>query len=551
MFIMNSLLVFLRKEKSLLFSLVLILIGAIIGDASILMADGSSVSIAGAGGEAQEGNEGLKTQLQGQDGSVTTLERGGDTADIIAEDIDDDIAKFRPDFFPVDTIARKAAKKRRKTNYVVKHFSIDASRIFCSTNAEHTEATSKKRVTLPIDAADAKIFNVYDTVNVRGVNGYLPDGSTEVPGKDLMLYIVALDSSSGLPVAVAINGKKQNPEDVECYVPTIPEGTELYAMANAGSESQLFCPPTNQAPVPSEVFMQRKMSNTKFTRYFENVKKKVAWDKEDVEENALWEFRRKCEISYLLGQKGKITINDVNYPNRGPENVYFQEGIMWSINKHYEYMKGQFSFSDLIGITKMKFTGNNGSKEAFVGVGKDLLEEMMKIDYTLVKDINIKPREKWGIKFQSFESSFGTMNVTHLPILDELGLSEIGVCLDLDMLVLYYMEEKKRTLNMETQGEDAERNVTIQTDCLALKGFSHLIIKPNTSGFNDSQPDLIKAKTNSGTTLPASGNKEGDILYLSQDVASTGTNDELKAGQLAQWNGTKWVKYEGDVYIAA
>ena len=321
--------------------------------------------------------------------------------------------------------------------------------------------------------------------------------------------------------------------------------------AKAGSESQLFCPPTNQAPTPREVYMQRKMSNTKFTEYFENVKKKVAWDKEDVMENDLWEFRRKCEVSYLLGIKGKIAIKDAQYPNRGIENVYFQEGIMWSIKKHYEYTKGKFSFADFIGITKMKFTGNNGSKEAFVGVGKDLLEDMMTVDYTLTKDINVKSREKWGIKFQAFESSFGTMNVVHLPILDEVGLSEIGICLDLDMLVLYKMEEERRNINMETQGEAAERNVTIQTDCLTLKGYSHLLIKPNTSGFNDAEPDLVKAKTNDGATLPSEGNKEGAILYLKKDVASTGTNDELKAGMLAQWNGTKWVKYDGDVYIGA
>ncbi len=506
---------------------------------------------AGDGGTATEGHEGLQTQLGGQDASVTTLERGGETGDIIAEDIDEDIAKFRPDFFPIDTVARKAAKKKRKTNYVVKHYNIDASRITCITNAEHTESASKKRVALPIDAADGSVFNVYDTINVRGVDGYASDGSTVTPGVDLMLYVVALDASSGLPVVVAINGKKQNPADVECYVPSIPEGTALYCMAKAGSESQLFCPPTNQAPTPREVYMQRKMSNTKFTEYFENVKKKVAWDKEDVMENDLWEFRRKCEVSYLLGIKGKIAIKDAQYPNRGIENVYFQEGIMWSIKKHYEYTKGKFSFADFIGITKMKFTGNNGSKEAFVGVGKDLLEDMMKVDYTLTKDINVKSREKWGIKFQAFESSFGTMNVVHLPILDEVGLSEIGICLDLDMLVLYKMEEERRNINMETQGEAAERNVTIQTDCLTLKGYSHLLIKPNTSGFNDAEPDLVKAKTNDGATLPSEGNKEGAILYLKKDVASTGTNDELKAGMLAQWNGTKWVKYDGDVYIGA
>lgn len=539
---------FLKSEKGFLVSLVLMALGIAFGDTSILMAEGVTVAPAESG-SAAKGSEGLGTQLNGQDGSVTNLERGGETGDIIAEDIDEDIAMFRPDFFPIDTIARKAAKKKRKTNYVVKHYNIDASRISCMTTEAYTESTSGKRVTLKIDTSDASVFNVYDTIDVRGVDGYAEDGTTATPGVDLMLYVVALDSTSGLPVVVAVNGKKQNASDVDCYVPTIPQGTELYCMAKAGSESQLFCPPTNQAPVPKEVYMQRKMSNTKFTEYFENVKKKVAWDKEDVMENDLWEFRRKCELSYLLGHKAKIAINDTQYPNRGAENVYFQEGILWSIKKHYEYTKGQFAFADFIGITKMKFTGNNGSKEAFVGVGKDLLEDMMKVDFTLFKDINIQSREKWGIKFQAFESPFGTMNVVHLPILDEAGLSDIGICLDLDMLVLYTMNEERRNINMETQGEAAERNVTIQTDCLTLKGYSHLLIKPSSSEFADSLPNLVKAATNEGNTLPADGNTEGDVLYLKQNVAATTTNDALKAGTLAQWNGTKWVAYTGDVYV--
>lgn len=161
----------LKNEKAYLFSLLLMIIGVALGDAGILMAEATIAPAAPDGGTANEGHEGLNTQLNGQDGSVTTLERGGETADIIAEDIDEDIAKFRPDFFPVDTVARKAAKKKKKTNYVVKHYSIDASRISCSTNAAHVEAVSKKRLTLPIDVSDGKVFNVYDTINVRGLMG--------------------------------------------------------------------------------------------------------------------------------------------------------------------------------------------------------------------------------------------------------------------------------------------------------------------------------------------------------------------------------------------
>lgn len=549
---MRKILDFLKNEKGFLISLLVMIIGIAIGDTSVLMAEGVTIAPnAPEDGTASEGSEGLNTQMNGQSGSVTNLERGGETADIIAEEIDDDIAKFRPDFFPIDTIVRKAARKKTVKNYEVKHFNIDSSRIECTTNSEHTENTSKKRIDLPIDASDASIFKKYDTINVRGVDGYAADGSTPTPGVDLMLYVCSMNTATNMPVVMAINGKKQSPEDTECYIPSIPSGTYLYCMQNAAAESQLFCPPSNQSPVSRTVYLQRKLSNTKFTKYFEMVKRKVAWDKEDIMENALWEFRRKSEISYLLGIKGKITVIDPERPNAGAENVYFQEGIMWAIKKHYEYVKGKFSFADFIGITKMKFTGNNGSKEAFVGVGKDLLEEMMKIDLTMIKDINVKSRDKWGIKFTSFESSFGTLNCVHMPIFDEIGMSDLGICLDLDMLVDYKMEEKKSSVGLESQGEDATRNYTVQIDALALKGFSHLLIKPNTSGFNSAKPDLTLAKTNSGTTLPASGNKEGDILYLQKDVASTSTNEELKAGMLAQWNGVKWVKYTGDVYVGA
>ncbi len=129
---------YVRNEKGFILSLVLMILGIAFGDASVLMAEGVTVAPpAPEGGTATEGHEGLQTQLGGQDASVTTLERGGETGDIIAEDIDEDIAKFRPDFFPIDTVARKAAKKKRKTNYVVKHYNIDASRITCITNAEH------------------------------------------------------------------------------------------------------------------------------------------------------------------------------------------------------------------------------------------------------------------------------------------------------------------------------------------------------------------------------------------------------------------------------
>lgn len=536
---------FIKRNGGLLFSIVAMLTLAVFGDVSLLMAEATVVA---PGPAASEGSEGLNTQMNGQDGSVTAIQNGGETAEIIEEDIDDDIAKFRSDYFVVDTIARKAARRRTAKNYVVKHFNVDASRITCDTSEEYTENVSKKRITLPVLESNASIFQVYDTINVRGVNGFAEDGVTPTKGIDLMLYVVGEDTSTGLPVVIAINGKKNSPDDQECYVPSIPNGTHLYCMSNAGSESQLFCPPANKAPVPREVYLQKRMSNTKFTSYFDMVKKKVAWDKEDIMEDALWEFRRKCEASYLFGVKGKVLMKDSQNPTRGAEYVYFSGGIVQDIKKVYEYTPGAFKFNDFLGITKMMFTGNNGSREAFVGVGKDLLEDMMKVDLHMVKDINVRSREKWGIKFNCFESSFGTLNVVHLPILNEYGMSDVAICLDLDMLVRYKLEEKSKNLDLSVNGEDAQRNVTIMSDALALRGYSHMLIKPSAAvGTAYSSEGMMKVT--SSDTLPSTGNSEGDVIHLTADVEATSTNDALSAGMLAQWNGTKWVKYDGDIYV--
>ena len=97
-------------------------------------------------------------------------------------------------------------------------------------------------------------------------------------------------------------------------------------------------------------------------------------------------------------------------------------------------------------------------------------------------------------------------------------------------------------------GEDAQRNVTIMSDALALRGYSHMLIKPS-AAMGASYASSGMVKVTSSDTLPSSGNAEGDVIHLTADVEATSTNDKLSAGDLAQWNGTKWVKYDGDIYV--
>ena len=75
-----------------------------------------------------------------------------------------------------------------------------------------------------------------------------------------------------------------------------------------------------------------------------------------------------------------------------------------------------------------------------------------------------------------------------------------------------------------------------------------MLIKPS-GALGASYASSGMVKVTSSDTLPASGNTEGDVIHLTVDVEATSTNDALSAGMLAQWNGTKWVKYDGDIYV--
>lgn len=465
----------LSKERWLVFSVLFLVIGLVVGDTGMLLAEMTPVD---PGKTASPDQTGRDTVMNGKTGSVTNLEHAGAASEIILEDLDTEISKFRPEYFPLDTIVRRAAVKRMRSNYEVKHYSLGSARKKAEVTADYTENTSAKKAVISLASDDAGIFNQYSTINVKGLPGYDANGN-ETPGIDLMLYVVGTDSTTGMPIVRAINGKKTAATDAETYVPTIPAGTKLFLMQNAGSESQLFVPPMNFSPVPETIYMQRQILNTKFTRYFKNVKREVPYDEQDIDEQALYEFRSDSEATYLFGVKNKIVFNDPNYPNRGPENVYFMKGLWWYITKFFEYTPGAFTYNDLLGITKRMFVGNNGSRQAFFGVGSDLAEDIHKIDYSIYKDLSISSKEKWGIKMTSFESIFGTLNLIRLPKLDEMDRADQGVVIDLDRFVRYVMRDtESKKVDLSVVGEEAERNIKTIIDAPALKGDSHMIVRP-------------------------------------------------------------------------
>ena len=261
---MKSFIDFLTMRKGMILSLLCLFVGLLIGDSGMLLADVTVQAPVNDGASA--GSEGLTTQQGGQAASASNLSQTGAAADIIEDEVDDEIAKFMPDFFAFDTIVRKAVQKRMRGNYEVVHYDVDAAQIVADTTSAYTANTSTKRTKLLISTDDKDVFPMYSTVEVLGVNGYDETGKIELEG-NLMLYVAGIHTDDQLPIVIAINGPRVNPTDAECYIPSIPAGTTLVCGINACAESQLFVPPSNSTPVPTKVFMQKKICNTSVTDY--------------------------------------------------------------------------------------------------------------------------------------------------------------------------------------------------------------------------------------------------------------------------------------------
>jgi hypothetical protein len=78
-----------------------------------------------------------------------------------------------------------------------------------------------------------------------------------------------------------------------------------------------------------------------------------------------------------------------------------------------------------------------------------------------------------------YTSLYGTISMVHYPILDQIERSNQGIAIDPSRLFRYiYREPYRQNIDMSIHGEEASRDVYVETDCLVLKGPNHLLIKP-------------------------------------------------------------------------
>lgn len=539
---MKKIITFLKENPLLVIVSLLAVLCYILGDAiaGTIMA---AVNVVPAGSpKPSHGIAGLPSQGGGEATTVSNARELG--VDLIEADVDDQIIGIASDESVIDTIKRKVRRQVRVNSFEVDHYLIDDKRSKAYTNETYT-GIKATRAEIPFSTTgERKIFQEYYTAICKGVNGYDPTGQIELSGVDLMLFFVGKNSTTEAPIAMAVNGPKVNASDDYCVVPTIPVGTEVILLSSAAYETQKFIAPSTIVPVPERMYLQKQLCNSIVSDYFAAQKKRIQFSEAQIAEAVLRQFRLESCRTAWVGQPGKFKVQAMDNA-MGYQWDYFSKGIRWQFKRQYD-LSSNITFADLINLSMVKFTGFNCTKRAIWLLGKQLLNDIQKIDLTLHKNISVTGDKVFGIECTKIHTVFGDIDLIHDPTLDALGYAHCGGLIDENGLVRYYMKnEDAKTENVD--GEEAKREVVMTIDCLCLKGYSHIWV--NGSAAESDIPGA--SRVTSAEELPSSPHVN-DVVILTADVNHNVNGVSKKwfgAGSVVTFTGNTWVEYTGEILV--
>lgn len=491
---------------------------------------------------ATKGSVGLQTQVSGQPTTVSGAAEatGGVMAgNFIETDIDEELFRFNSDDTPLMNLMLKA-KKVPVSSPEVEHYMIDEARSEVTVESI-VNASSGNTAILPLSAEEQNIPRPYGTLSVCGVNGYASDGKTVTVGKNLMLFVVGHDNSTGNPIVRAMNGPKNNTTDEFCKIPQIPAGTKCIILSNALYETQKNVDPDLIVPHPTTIYLQKRGMNQVVSDYFESQKKRIPFSQAIIAEQAIANFKTRGNRTLWISAAGKTK---VNVPNMGMQYVYSTEGVRWQFKRELQ-QTGKWTYEKLIAMAKMFFTGEDVPKTALLLAGKNLLEGIQCIDFSKHPEVNISIQTtKLGWSVTNIHTVFGDIQIKREPTLDKIGYSNSGALIGEDRLVHYTLKQESQ-FSDRVDGEEATRKGIIVWDGLALKGTCHIWIdgegEATTSG-------AVGYKMWDSEVAPSGSDLvEGQVYYLLVDCP--GINASAQNGQMWQYNGSEkgWSEYKGEI----
>lgn len=488
-----------------------------------------------------KGTAGLQTQAGNNPATVSAAAQatgGVGPGNFVETDIDEQLFQFNSDDTPLMNLMLRAKKVPVKSP-LVEHYMIDEAKASIQTTADLAASTDFQAI-LPISSEDKPLIHAYDTLRVRKVNGY-DAANNETPGKDLMLWVVGKDTTTGNPVVRAVNGHKDQTEDLYSKVPAIPAGTTIDLLANALYETQKVVPPDLVLPKPTYIQLQKRGMNNVVSDYFDAQKKRIPFSRAIVAEAAINNFKRKGNRSLWVSRSGHFMVET---EKTGSQDVYTTEGIRWQFKKELQHT-GKWTYEELIGLAKMFFTGEDVPNSCLALCGKNFLENIQCIDFTKHPEVNISVQTtRLGWKVTNIHTVFGDIQLKREPTLDRLGYANSAALLGEDRLV-HYVYKSEQAFKEGIEGEEAKRDGILVWDGLGLKGTCHLWIDGEGEGANSGSTTFVMWNSAEAPELPATGNSP--VYYLMQDCPGIATGATL--GELWYYDGTDkaWKEYTGEI----
>lgn len=387
-----------------------------------------------------------------------------ESPDLLRNEIDRRIVKIRPMATPIDQLSRWAGAKHAGS-MIVDYYSVDTRPTTALTVSAFTGCTDDEgsdrfqKARLSTDNND--LFEASETILVKGVAGYQPDGKTQ-SSQDLVLYVVEKEASTGMLNVVTVNG--QTIGEYENCIPTIPSGTTLVRMGRAATELDVQTPQFEALPKKSRNYCQIFKMQIEQSTLQKIANKEVGWTFSDQEEAAIYDMRLGMEKNFLFGVKARVE------DTKKRETVMLTGGIWDQAGSEFTYEKGALNQNAVISMMRKAFTGNAGNKRKILIGGSGLIEQLNQLESTKVvmAGENIV---KWGIDFSEMRSKFGKLYVLLSEVFDECGMEDNGMIIDPEYLQKYsHIPFTTESLSLKQAGvRNTDAIVLTEASCMTLR----------------------------------------------------------------------------------
>lgn len=414
-----------------------------------------------------------------QVGAVTNSTVDTETVKAGSPELDDNyisqaIVEMLPARTPLDTLMRKA--KREKINsFVYEFYKVDTKAVADTVKTGYT-AEGDGAEAAAIVANNPDIWSVDDTILVPELVGR--------DGKELVLYINAINRATGALTVQALNGADgANTTANKRLVPNIIAGTKLYRMGKAGSELDAQTTPYAMLPIKDNNNCQIFMAQVQESTYQKLHKKEANWGFSDYERMNVYDMKQTMEASYLWGYKHYF--KDI----QDSDMKYTTGGVWRNVTKRLGYGAGgddrAVTRKQYVGWTKSIFTGNNGSDKRIFWYGGTLGASLHEVDSWQRFVEGGKTEVVHGITFNQIVTNFGILLAAYHPLFDLYGYEDYGLVVDINHLVKFAFKDLEEIdLDLIGSGQkNANAKFITEASGIATRyPDCHAIIAPNVEG---------------------------------------------------------------------